>query len=138
MKLEFTVYGTPQPQGSSRAFIPKGWNRAVITSDNPKLRSWRQELAKAALLACCHEKSCGFPLHHRIAVEVIVDFYFKPTKKVNTTYKTTRPDADKLLRAALDGMTGIVYTDDSQVSRASVTKNFGLPERVEIHVKDVT
>lgn len=134
MKLQFTVYGTPQPQGSTKAFIPKGWTRAIITSDNPKLKSWRQELAKAAMLACCEAIKDEFPLGPRVPVQVALRFYFRPPKKVNCQHKTTRPDVDKLMRSALDGMTGIVYTDDSQVAHAQVSKFFDANERVEIYV----
>ena len=35
--IQFTVYGRPEPQGSTRAFIPKGWKRATVTSDNPEV-----------------------------------------------------------------------------------------------------
>ncbi len=38
--VKFTVYGRPVPQGSTRSFIPKGWTRAVITTDNKKLKPW--------------------------------------------------------------------------------------------------
>jgi crossover junction endodeoxyribonuclease RusA len=134
VKLEFTVFGKPEPQGSTRAFVPKNWTRAIITSDNPKLKSWRQELAKAAMLACCEADKDVFPLGPRVPLQVSLQFFFKPPKKVNCRHKTTRPDVDKLMRAALDGMTGIVYTDDSQVSHAQVSKFFGVPERVEIYV----
>jgi crossover junction endodeoxyribonuclease RusA len=137
MKLSFTVYGKPEPQGSTRAFIPKGWNRAIITGDNPKLKSWRQELSKAALLACCHHKECGFPLPSRTPVRATILFFFKAPKKVNCQWKTTRPDLDKLVRATLDGMTGIVYDDDSQVCSAVIVKQFGKPERVEISVETI-
>ena len=130
--ISFTVYGTPQPQGSSRAFIPKGWTRAVITSDNPKLKSWRQELADAALRA--FKKG---PIERDVAVGVTAIFYFSKPKsaKKSTHSKTTKPDVDKLLRAALDGMTGIAYHDDAQVITASVGKYFSLPERTEIKVR---
>ena len=131
--IRFTVYGTAQPQGSSRAFVPKGWTRAVITSSNPKLKSWRQEFAKAAMLAC---KDHDCPVPRNVAMAVIIGFYFakpKSTKK-SVQHKVTKPDVDKLLRAALDGMTGIVYHDDSQVTDARVKKFFGLPERAEIAV----
>lgn len=131
--IRFTVYGTAQPQGSSRAFVPKGWTRAVITSSNPKLKSWRQELAKAALEAV-KEHDC--PVPRNVAMAVIIGFYFakpKSTKK-SVLHKVTKPDVDKLLRAVLDGMTGIVYHDDSQVTDARVKKFFGLPERAEIAV----
>lgn len=112
--------------------MPKNAKYPIITSDNPKLKSWRQELAKAALLACCHSAGTGFPMQRPAAVQVQIKFFFKVPKKVNCQYKTTRPDVDKLLRATLDGMAGIVYEDDSQVVSAQVSKQFGLPERVEI------
>jgi crossover junction endodeoxyribonuclease RusA len=128
------VYGTPQPQGSTRAFMPKGAKYPIITSDNPKLKSWRQELAKAALLACCHNESLSFPIAKPAPMEAHATFYFTRPKSAKSPHKTTKPDADKLLRAVLDGMTGIVYEDDSQVAFAQVQKLYGVPERVEIFV----
>lgn len=132
MKLQFTVFGKPEPQGSTRAFLPKGSTRPIITSDNPKLKSWRQELSKAAIAACVDCE--GWPLESRIPVQVALQFFFKPPQKTNGKEKTTRPDVDKLMRAVLDGMTGIVYHDDSQVAHAQISKIFGIPERVEIYV----
>src|SRR5690242_16577840 len=41
MTVEFFVAGVAQPKGSARAFIPKGWQRAVITSGNPRLKEWQ-------------------------------------------------------------------------------------------------
>jgi crossover junction endodeoxyribonuclease RusA len=130
VKVSFTVYGKAEPQGSTRAFIPKGWKRAIITSDNPKLKSWRQELAKVSMQACRHKGE--FPLSE--AVGVVLTFIFAPPKKPKSVYKTTRPDLDKLMRSTLDGMTGIVYDDDSQVVKAELSKGYGVPERVEIFV----
>ena len=43
-QIAFTVYGEAQPKGSARAFIPRGWKRAVVTSDNPKLKSWEHTI----------------------------------------------------------------------------------------------
>lgn len=39
-------------------------------------------------------------------------------------YVTTRPDADKYARAVLDALTGIAWTDDSQVVRLHVDKSY--------------
>ena len=36
-----------------------------------------------------------------------------------------KPDIDKLLRALLDAMTGVVYVDDSQVACIWATKEYG-------------
>jgi crossover junction endodeoxyribonuclease RusA len=68
------------------------------------------------------------------AVRVEVCCFFARPKHTNKKIqcKTTKPDVDKLLRAVLDGLTGIAFDDDSQVVDARVFKYFGSPERVEI------
>lgn len=130
--IQFTVLGNPQPQGSTRAFIPKGWNRAIITSDNPKNKSWRQETASQAINAMNgREMFMG-------AVELVADFYFdRPTSKKKALHKITKPDVSKLARSVEDAMTGIVYKDDSQIVSETVRKHFGLPARVEIQVRQL-
>lgn len=134
LRIGFTVYGNPQAQGSSRAFIPKGWKRPVITSANPKLKSWRQELSNAALVA---KQEAKWTEHSKGPVYVSLHFFFSKPKSVkkDAIYKSTKPDMDKLMRATLDGMSGIIYHDDAQVSYATVRKCFGVPERVEIVVE---
>jgi Holliday junction resolvase RusA-like endonuclease len=132
LKLQFTVFGKPEPQGSTRAFMVKG--RPIITSSNKKLKSWRQELSRAAMSACCDSEPDVWPLEKRLPVQVALHFFFKPPQKFKLNQKTTRPDVDKLMRAVLDGMSGIVYEDDSQVAHAQISKTFGVPERVEIYV----
>jgi Holliday junction resolvase RusA-like endonuclease len=54
---------------------------------------------------------------------------------VKVISKTTKPDVDKLLRALLDSMTGVVFVDDSQVTKCQVEKRFGSPERSVISVE---
>ena len=74
----------------------------------------------------------------RDAVRVYVSFVFaSPNGHFGTgrnagvlkssapTNKVTRPDVDKLLRAVLDAITGIVFMDDSQVVKAEASKVFG-------------
>lgn len=129
--MKFTVFGTPKPQGSLRAFIPKGWNRAVITTANKKLKPWRQDVSMVALLEMNGRK----PLE--CAIGVRCKFYFlkpKSTKKA-VTEKITKPDIDKLLRGILDSLTGVCFKDDSQVVYCEVHKRFcDSMERAEIEV----
>ncbi len=42
--IEFTVYGVPIPQGSTKAFVPKGWTRPVVTHDSARTKPWRQAM----------------------------------------------------------------------------------------------
>jgi len=134
VELKFTIFGVPQPQGSTRAFIPQGWTRPVITTDNTKLKPWRQELAQTKMIAM---RECGAQLAARgVPISITLTFYFdKPkSEKKAAVHKVTKPDVDKLLRAVLDALTGIAYADDAQVCECRVAKSFGSPARLEVHV----
>ncbi len=132
MRVRFTVHGNPQPQGSTKAFIPKGWNRPIITSDNSKLKPWRQDVSNQALVAMQGERPSVEAVH------VNCKFYFlkpKSTKK-SVLWKTTKPDLDKLLRGIFDGLTGICFVDDSQIVSCETTKSFcESNERVDVEVR---
>ena len=134
------IYGDPVPQGSSRAFNHSG--RIVVTSDNPNLKKWRTFSAFVLRKDIAKEAPIDGP------VEVVLDFYLsRPKSHLNgsgTLRKgygmahTSKPDADKLVRAILDACTDAgVWHDDAQVVRLTATKNYaitpGLPGvRVEV------
>ena len=138
MQIGVEVFGLPQPQGSVRAFLPKGGNRPVLTCDNAKVKPWRQDVAALAAVAM-HEKGQKILSRPR-AVQVKVTFYFQKPKSSgkNIQFKTTKPDLDKLLRALLDALTGIAFEDDAQVVACHVYKAFGVPARTEILVTELT
>lgn len=118
----FDVLGTPQSQGSLRAFVPKGWKRPILTSTNKDLKPWRQEVASNA-----HTAMMDIFLSECIAgpVRVEAHFYFcRPKSRKKDRHKTSKPDLDKLARALLDAMAGTVYANDSQVSQLWVSKFF--------------
>jgi crossover junction endodeoxyribonuclease RusA len=130
--VNFTVFGVPQPQGSIRAFMPKGSSKPILTSDNKKMKPWRQD---AAWLGKEAMQKAGERLFVKpIAVAVDVTFYFQRPKKSKGCHKTTKPDVDKLLRALLDALTGICYEDDSQVASCIIVKVFDETPRTEVRV----
>lgn len=116
-EVRFTVHGTPQPKGSARAFVPKGWTRAVVTSANPNLKNWealvRTELQRVmtttspAVLAELFEAPVSVTLIFRVARPKSL-----PKRVVHATKK---PDLDKLVRGAIDAMNGVLFRDDAQV-----------------------
>jgi Holliday junction resolvase RusA-like endonuclease len=132
--LKFTVIGHPEPQGSTKAFVPKGWTRAIVTSANKKNKPWRQEVAGVAKVEM---QRAGIAMLESVhPVRVHAEFYFarpKSTKK-SVIAKVTRPDVDKTLRSILDALTGIVFEDDAQVIDIHGLKLFGTPERVELTI----
>jgi crossover junction endodeoxyribonuclease RusA len=131
-EVRFTVRGIPQPQGSSRARMSKdktGKLHAFVATDahdeKTPLGSWRTAIADGAREAMDEAPLLAGPL------KVWLTFVFPrpsshylpacgkrpvPVLRADAPiYKMGKPDLDKLLRSALDAMTGIVWRDDSQV-----------------------
>lgn len=74
--VRFTVLGRPQTQGSVRAFVVNG--HARLTSDNAKMKPWRQEVGWRAL-----EAMQGADLFPRgVAVALTVTFYLERPKSL--------------------------------------------------------
>jgi Holliday junction resolvase RusA-like endonuclease len=123
--LEFTVYGEAVPQGSMKAFIPKGWRRPILTSDNPRLKSWRQLVADGAQRAIM-----ALPASERglllEGVRLTVAFYLPRPKSLprRVTANTKKPDIDKCVRSILDSLSSVVFADDSQVVELVATKQY--------------
>ena len=130
VSLEFTVYGQPQPQGSTRAFIPKGWSRPIITAANSKTKPWRQEIAGTVIPLMQSRSLITGPIILKLR------FFFERPKSVKQCVqcKTTKPDLDKLIRSVADALTGVVFKDDSQIVGIDAGKFFGSPARVEVEI----
>lgn len=119
--LTFTVFGVPQPKGSARAFVPKGWTRAVVTSDNPRNKGWQQLVAEAASQALNGQR---FYIDGPVRLTVV---FFLPRpkslpKRVSAHLK--KPDLDKLVRSVKDALTKVVWSDDSQVTEIHAVKQY--------------
>ena len=57
-------------------------------------------------------------------------------KKTAPRFHTVKPDLSKIVRAAEDAMSGVVYIDDSQVCERFAKKKYGNRPGVEIFVYD--
>ncbi len=124
------VAGKPAPQGSKRHV---GGGRMVESSK--AVGPWRErvgaELARLEL---------GEP--SRAAIVVNARFCFTRPKshlRVNGSPRgsaprvpATRPDLDKLVRAVLDAMSGVVFVDDAQVVALNVGKEYGNADGLEL------
>jgi Holliday junction resolvase RusA-like endonuclease len=143
MVLEITVVGTPKPQGSHRAFVNPKTGRAIVTDDNTKTKTWKQDVRAAAIDALA-----GRPPMEG-AVEVTIAFsmprpgyhfgrrggqsYLKPTAPM---YVEKKPDIDKLIRSTLDALTEArVFKDDAQVASLNVVKGYATdPQKPGAHL----
>jgi Holliday junction resolvase RusA-like endonuclease len=55
----------------------------------------------------------------------------------NQVMPTTKPDADNILKAAMDGLNATIYKDDKQVVLVSGRKCYGLEPRLELTVREI-
>lgn len=78
------------------------------------------------------------------AVRLEIDAYFSipkstPKKKlfmffINTFRPTKKPDIDNILKIIMDGLNGIAYEDDKQVTSVFIHKYYSTEPRVEVGV----
>jgi crossover junction endodeoxyribonuclease RusA len=129
--LELFVSGRPAPQGSK-----KHVGNGVMLEMSKAVAPWRTTVAWHAAQA--HRTA---PLDGPLRVE----FAFvmpRPTslpKRKATPPHIKRPDLDKLARAVMDALTGVVWRDDSQVNDLHPTKRYAeLDEQPGVHIRVVT
>jgi Holliday junction resolvase RusA-like endonuclease len=142
-RVEFTVLGEAQPQGSKTV----GRNHAgdsYVREDNPKTQPWRQAVAAAATAAMDGRQVRTGPVELRI-----VFVFPRPQGHFGTgrnagrlkpsapLYVRTRPDVDKLLRAIGDALTGVVFRDDAQAVIVRAEKHYGEPPCAHVIVEEL-
>jgi Holliday junction resolvase RusA-like endonuclease len=138
-----TVFGTPQPGGSKKAFVNPRTKQANVVDANPKAKPWQTIIAQVVGEAM--EVATLALLPGPLAVEF--DFYrARPAGHFGTgrnagqlkgsapPWPTTRPDVLKLARAVEDALTGVTWRDDAEIVVERLRKHYGEPERVEIRV----
>jgi Holliday junction resolvase RusA-like endonuclease len=171
MTVAFAVAGTPQPQGSIKLVPNCGFPRAFhtfaalmkcvsLTSDNPQLVSWRSRIAFEAHQVrrrsmkerkLVDDKQSLWPvgpLFVKLAFTLTRPTELRGARltarvgAAGVIWPCVRPDIDKLARAVLDALTGVLWTDDGQVCSLELEKHYdteleaGNIEGVTIHVTD--
>ena len=117
--IEFVVYGRPQQRGSK--FSPR--DSVQIIDQNKRSGPWMENVALAARAAYRGELITD-------PIELSLAFYFERPKshfgsgknaailkKSAQKYHAQKPDLAKLIRAAEDAMTNVIWRDDAQVYR---------------------
>lgn len=143
--ISFFVPGHPQPAGSKRAFVLRGGKhagRAIITDANSKAKDWKSDVRGEAqrsyqgeLLECALRMKIIFTIyrpkgHYRTGANA------HKLKDSANPFPISKPDVDKLSRAILDSLTGIIYRDDSQVVTKTASKRYGGREGALIEVSE--
>lgn len=114
----FHLLGRPIPKGSMRGRFING--RVTLYSDNPSLSQWTHDTFWTAKHAYQGPLILG-------PVECVLDYVVPvPASRVGDLWPSQQRtgDLDKLTRATLDGLTGSIWKDDSQVVRIVASKRY--------------
>jgi Holliday junction resolvase RusA-like endonuclease len=132
--ITFEVFGIAQPKGSTRMLPLKGKRGAprILTSANPKASAWQRAIAWTA-----RQQTNGGLLFGPIAIQAIFYLPRPASLPPSITAPIKKPDLDKLLRCLCDGLTGVVYRDDAQVTECSIYKRFAADPHAVIVVKEL-
>ena len=111
----FTVDGKAVQEGNIAFGKGHSYHR-----EGSRLDQWRRDIGWT-----CKEAMKGTPMWGE-PLELSLYFTYRPRKKVDSeAWKVTGPDLDKLTRAVLDALTGVLYNDDRQVVKIEAFKQYG-------------
>ena len=125
--LTLTVFMPPTPK-----------QRPVVTREHGVYTPAKTVRAER-LIAEAWRAKYSVPLRFadHIPLRLTVICYFKKPVRARRKYPTVRPDWDNLGKMVSDALNGLAYHDDKQIVSATVEKQYGDPERIEITLEVV-
>ncbi len=128
MTFRTFVRGVPAAKGNLTAFVVRG--RPIVTERKTGgVKEWQ-----AAVNAVLQDRWTGPPLEGPVRVQLGFCLLKPPSVPKKRYCPTVKPDIDKLARAVLDAMTGIVFRDDAQVVSLLAAKRYHSEGGVEVEV----
>ena len=129
-----TIMGEPVTQGRPRFSTKDGYVRAY---DPVKSRVYKDFIR-------LHVRGMKFNLEANYQVNIRVfrgvpkswSKKKKQAAKDGTVLPSSRPDVDNYAKSVMDALTGVVWKDDSQIIKLSISKLYGEP-RLEIEICEI-
>jgi len=94
-----------------------------------------------ALVATLARPAIPTPIEGAVAVHLAVwlrtPASWSKKRKAVLNRATTRPDADNIAKAFMDGMNGVAWHDDKQVVDLHITKGYGTRDVVVVSVTEL-
>jgi Holliday junction resolvase RusA-like endonuclease len=122
--LQFVIPGPPvgkgRPRFSTAGGKPRSYTPAVT-------REYEALIAARAAEAMGGRDPLKTPLRVMIEATMSVPLSWSKTKRqaaLDGDVYPSRPDVDNIAKTVLDGMNGVVYEDDAQVTHLKVNKKY--------------
>ena len=136
ISIMFTIYGHPVAKGRPR-FSTRGKFPVAFTPEKTKTYETEVGMMAKAAMGASEVLEGALEAFIYVTFPVPASYSKKRTEAcLNDSEKhTKRPDLDNLIKICLDGMNGIVFKDDSQITSIHSTKVYGEVAKVEVMVR---
>lgn len=134
--IDFIVYGPPQGKGRPRV------GRA---GQNVRMFTPAKTLAYEGLVAHCGATAMGDrqlftgPVELRLLIDVQIPASWSKKKQAQALageiLPTTKPDVDNVIKAIGDGLNGVVWKDDVQVTDVITRKRYAEKPQVRVQIR---
>lgn len=127
--ISFTVYGEAVPKARARVAFVHGKTFAYTPK---KTKVWEEQVYYTALEHRPDTLLDG-PLF------IYLTFYLlKPKSAIRKRlYPDKKPDADNMVKAIIDSLEKVIFTNDSRICDLVIKKRWGNPPRVEIIIGEL-
>lgn len=116
--IEFFVPGKPVGKKRPR-FARRGHHVQAYT---PEETANYENLV--AMLALEQKNQHSPPLDSAVKVSIVINLHGPKSRPKRIIYHKTKPDADNVMKSILDGMNGILFSDDAQAVKGEWEKRF--------------
>jgi len=125
--------------------LPKERPRATVIGGHARIYTPRKTVEYEKKIGAAWKSEFGEePFEGAVSVRIVT---FMPIPKSSTKQKrkdmeerktrpVTKPDADNLAKAILDGLNGIAFRDDNQIVDLSISKYYGQSPKIMVRVRD--
>ena len=130
--IVFRVIGTPAPKGSPRVITKGKGGRPLpfpkVLKDSKRTESWHQAVAGTAEIAMrAREAFTGEALSVAVVFRLRRPkghYGKKGLRSSAPVYPAVKPDLDKLVRATMDPLEGVVFDGDSRIVLLKAEKQY--------------
>ena len=136
ISIMFTIYGHPVPKGRPR-FSTRGKFPVAFTPEKTKTYETEVGMMAKAAMGVSEVLDGALEAFIYVTFPVPASYSKKRTEACLSDVEkhTKKPDLDNVVKICLDGMNGIVFKDDSQITSIHSTKVYGEVAKVEVMVR---
>jgi Holliday junction resolvase RusA-like endonuclease len=136
MQIMFTIYGEPVAKGRPR-FSTRGKFPVAYTPEKTKNYEFEVGMMAKAAMGASEPLEGALEAFIYVTFPVPASYSKKRTEAClsDSEKHTKKPDLDNICKILFDGMNGIVFKDDSQITSIHATKVYGEVAKVEVIVR---